>query len=821
MRLRNLFQSAGERTVTAEAAKLKGFKSFDPESMTPDAIAAIQRAGASRRDFLRSAGIMLVGFTAAVKAPKLMAQQSPIAPAGTVDATQVDSWIAIGADGSVTCYTGKVELGQGSRTVGYQLIAEELSVPMSSITVITGITGICPDQGTTSGSQTTITQFSAGGLRQALDTARDALLLLASEELDTPVAQLAVSNGVVYSTTNPAQSISYGDLIYGRRFNLTLSSTTVPKDPATWTVLGTSVPRVDIPAKACGSFEYVQKVRVPGMLHGKVVRPQTLGAHFVSMDVTSLNGLPGNPQAVQVKDFVGVVADTEWHAINAAGALSVTWTAGATLPAQASIYTYMTQQPSADSYAVNSGDVPQMLGAAAQTFKAQYLHPYQMHGSIGTSCAVADVRGSGKTGSIKIWTSTQGPYPQRDSVSTLLGIPNTNAQVFFVDGSGCYGLNGADNVCYDAALLSQAVGAPVRVQYSRRDEMTGTGENYGPAYVINLQAGVDKNGHIITWDYEAWSLTLGNRPSAAAPNNIPTGVLAGYGPAPGAVPTTTPTNPPATFGNGSNIVCNYVTGLGGNGTTGGTGTVASQRALSHSITSPFFTGPLRSPARLQNTLANECFMDEMAAALKMDPVQFRLNHLSDPRLIAVLNGVAQAANWDTRPSPKPGNARTGVVTGRGISCVLYEGDNGYCSLVAMVSVDQGTGIITVTNLYASQDSGPVCNPNGMRNQMEGGALQGVSRALYEQVSWSNRAGIVTSEDWVSYPVYQFGYYLPEIVTVLINNPEKPPNGSGECTITLVASAIGNAVFDATGVRMRQTPFTPANFLAAQAAQQTS
>jgi CO/xanthine dehydrogenase Mo-binding subunit len=795
----------------------KGFQSFDPESMPPAVLAATEAASvSSRRNFLKGTGVMMVGFAASTALPKANAQ-SPIAPLGTVDATQVDSWLAVGADGHVTVFTGKVELGQGVRTITYQLVSEELYVPMSAITVITGITGICPDQGTTSGSQSTITQMSAGGLRQALDTARDALLLLASEELDAPVANLVIKNGVISVVGNPSLSMAYGDLIFGRRFNLTMNPNAVPKDPSKWTVLGTAVRRVDIPAKACGSFAYVQNIRVPGMLHGKVVRPTTIGAHFVSMDKSSLAGLPGNPVAVQIKDFVGVVADTEWHAINAAAALNVTWSTGDTLPPQASLYTYIQTLPSADSYAVNSGDVPQMLASAKQVFKAQYLHPYQMHGSIGSSCAVADVRGSGKTGSIKIWTSTQGPYPQRDSVSTLLGIPNSNAQVFYVDGSGCYGLNGADNVCYDAALLSQAVQAPVRVQYSRRDEMAGTGENYGAAYTINITAGVNGSNQILAWDYEAWTVTKGNRPSAAAPNNLPTGVLAGFAAAPTAVPNTTPTAPPATFGNGSNIVSNYVTGLGGNGTTGGTGTVTSQRCLTHSVASPFFTGPLRSPARLQNTFANECFMDEMAAGLKLDPVQFRRNHISDPRLMAALDSAVFSANWDPRSSPK-GNPKTGVVTGRGVSCVLYEGNNGYCGMVAFVTVDQATGIITVNSLVSSQDSGPVLNPNGMRNQMEGGALQGLSRALFETVSWNNRAGIVTSTDWISYPVFQFGNPLPTITSVLINNPNQPAKGSGECTITLVGSAISNAVFDATGVRLRQIPFTPANFLAAKAAQ---
>jgi nicotinate dehydrogenase subunit B len=800
--------------------KLKNFTSFNPADMTPAAVAAAQNASASRRDFLRSAGILMVGFSVAAKAAKAQALGSPIVV--SPDATMVDSWVAIGADESITCYTGKVELGQGIRTVQYQLIAEELNVAMSRVSLIMGITGITPDQGSTSGSQSTITEFTTNpGLRMALDTARDALLQLAAEELDTTPDQLTVKNGVVHVTSNPTQKISYGQLVEGKRFNLTLSTTAIPKDPATWTVLGTSVPRVDIPAKATGSFTYVQNVRVPGMLHGKVVRPPTIGAKVVSIDSSSLAGMPGNPQAVQVNDFVGVVADSEWHAINAISALNVTWSAGTGLPDQTTLYTYITQQPSQDSYTVNSGDVPQMLAAAAKTFKAQYLHPYQMHGSIGSSCAVADVRGSGKTASAKIWTSTQEIYATRDGAATLLGIPNSNVQAYFVDGSGCYGLNGADNVALDAALLSQGVQAPVRVQYTRRDEMGGYGENYGPAYVINLQAGVDKNNKIITWDYEGWSLTKGNRIGATTPNAVPTGVLAGFGPATNtAVPTTTPTNPTA-FSNNSNIVCNYVTGQVGTAPPGGTGNVTSQRALNHSITSPFFTGPLRSPARLQNTFANESFMDEMASALQMDPVQFRLNHLVDQRLIAVLNAASKAANWDTRPSPKPGNAKTGVVTGRGISCVLYEGNNGYCSLVAQVSVDQGTGLITVTNMYASQDSGPISNPNGMRNQMEGGAMQGMSRALHEEVKWNSRAGLVTSVDWVSYPVYQFGDFVPAIATVLINNPEQPSKGSGECTITLVGSAIGNAVFDATGIRMRQIPFTPANFMAAQAAQQSS
>jgi CO/xanthine dehydrogenase Mo-binding subunit len=386
-------------------------------------------------------------------------------------------------------------------------------------------------------------------------------------------------------------------------------------------------------------------------------------------------------------------------------------------------------------------------------------------------------------------------------------------RVTFVEGSGCYGLNGNDSVSFDAALLSQAVGAPVRVQYSRRDEHSSGADSYGPAQVMNLNAGLDANGQIIVWTYEGWTMNKGGRPNATTPGNIISGALAGFA-TPPLVPAVAV--PPRTFGNGGNTASNYITGAVAGNPPGGTGNIASQSVLTHSAFSPFYTGPLRSPGRIQNTFANESFIDEVAAAVKADPVQYRLRHLSDARLIGVLKAAANAAKWDTRPSPNSGNARTGVVTGRGASCVLYEGNNGYCALVAVVSVDQATGIVTVTKLIASQDSGPVSNPDGLRNQMEGGAIQGMSRTLFEEVKWNDRAGLVTSTDWVSYPVYQWGMPLPEIQTVLLDPKDVPQMGAGECTITTVGSAIANAIFDATGARVRQIPFTPARVMAALA-----
>jgi nicotinate dehydrogenase subunit B len=806
----------------------KTFRLNGAEPLPQKALEALNHVGASRRDFLKTAGVMMIGFGAAAEGKA----QSTINPSGNVDVTQVDNWIAIGADESITVLSGKCDFGQGMRTVQLQLAAEELSVPMDRITLVLCKTGITPNQGYTAGSFSTWTQFGAGGLRNALDSARDALYQLASQWLDAPVGQLAVQNGV-FSVVggDPTYTVSYGQLVQGQRFNLTVNAKAVPKDPSKWTVLGQPIPRVDIPAKAKGTFQYVQKVRVPGMLHGKVVRPPALGGHVVSIDKTSVNGLPGNPQVVQVNDFVGVVADTEWHATNAANALApaIAWTLGATFPPQANLYTYMTSQPSRDAYAVNTGDVDTVMAGAVKTLSAQYLYPFQMHGSLASSCAVVDVQGTGKTATVKAWSATQSVYDVRGYLATLLSIPAANIEVVQVEGSGCYGGNGADPVTFDAALLSQAVGKPVRVQYTRRDEMTG-GEHYGHPMVANRKVGIDAYGTIIAWDSETFLMVHGEGPlagftfgGAPGPGNFIPGALAGF-PTGKVVPTTTPAPPaPSPFWNFGNSVPPYATGNIG-GVSLGTGTVPSQRSVTRLVESPLWTSYLRSPDHIQNTWANESFMDEIAASQNVDPVQYRLRHVTDQRLIGVLNAVVQQAGWDTRPSPKPGNARTGVVTGRGVSFVLYSGFDGYCAVVAQVSVDQASGVITVTKVTAGLDTGPVINPDGLRNQMEGQVIQGMSRALIEEVKFANQGtggfggGAVTSFDWRTYRVLQFGDTIPQIDTVLINNLKVAPTGAGETIITLVGSAIGNAVFDATGVRLRQIPMTPANFLAAKAAQ---
>jgi CO/xanthine dehydrogenase Mo-binding subunit len=712
----------------------------------------------------------------------------------------LDSWVSIAADGNVTVYTGKCELGTGLFTAQTQLIAEELCVPLNRVNLIQCDTALTPDQGTTSGAQSHPTNFNQANLAQACATAREALKKLASARLAVSAGQLDVKDGVVSVKSNASQRVSYGELIGGNKFNLALDTAAKRKPVAEWTILGKPIPRLDIPAMATGQFEYVHNVRVPGLLHGQFVRPPAIGASVMSVDESSVRNLPGVIKVVVKKNFVGVVTEKPWQAIQAAAKLKVEWTAGAALPKQSGFHEYMrNQKQTRDTFQVNAKDVDEKLSTASKVVKATYRYPYQMHGSFASSCAVADVQ----AGNATIWSATQAVFPLRSSAAMVLGLRAQDVHVIFKMGSGCYGCNSADTVSYDAAMLSQAVAKPVRVQLSRKDEMIS--ENYGYAFLLEEKAGVSADGTILAWDHEAWSPVYGNRPGANQPGNVLTGLLAGFEPA--AFAPRSPAPEPTNFANNSNATPSYY--------RGGTGTVSSVRVLAHNIRSPFFTGPLRSPERLQNTFAHESFMDEIAAAVAADPVAHRLKHLSDVRLIDVVNAAAKSANWETRPSPKAGNRRTGVASGRGISCVLYEGDNGYCAMVAEVDVNQDTGVVTVRRLVIAEDCGPISNPDGLRNQLEGAALQGISRALLEEVTWDDSK--VTSIDWRTYHPLFLGADIPKIETVLLHRTDARATGAGETAVTVAPAAIANAIFDATGARVRDVPFTPERVKAALAA----
>jgi nicotinate dehydrogenase subunit B len=770
-------------------------------TLTSDARRALTRAGFSRRSFLKGSGAVIVTFASA----SVMDDMSVFAQGfnGT-GSPQLDSWIAIAADGSVTAYTGKCEFGQGLFTAQMQLVAEELCVPFSRVRLIQCDTSMTPDQGTTSGQQSHPTNFNRTNLALAAATARETLIRLAATQLNAPMQNLVARDGAVSVRATPSRRVSYGALIGGKKFDVQLNPKAARIHPRDWTVLGTPVQRVDMRAMATGEFEFVHNVRVPGMLHGRVVRPSSPGATVMSVDEGSVRAMPGLVKVVVKNNFIGVVAGKPWQAAQIAEKLRVTWTPGPRLSPQRDAYEQIRKEPSTDTLLVDSGDVDKMLASAATVLRATYHHPYQMHGSIGTSCAVADVQADEAT----VWSATQSVFPTRNTTAAILGLKPEQVRVIYTRGAGCYGINGADTVSYDAAVLSQAAGKPVRVQLSRKDEMAW--ENYGNLFAIDQRAGIDASGTIVAWDYEAWSAARGGRPGYNTPGNVVTGTLLGLNPAPlnPRTPAPAPTQP---LNNNLNTAPSYIAGRV-ESSHNGAGVVRSERVLSHRVRSPFFTGPLRAPERLQNTFAHECFMDEVAAHVKADPVEYRLRHLNHPRLKGAIQAAAKAANWQARPSPRPATDTTGTASGRGIACVCYEGDNGYVAMIADVDVNQSTGQVHVTRLVVAQDCGPISNPDGMRNQIEGGALQGMSRALGEMVTWDEEK--ITSIDWRTYRSLPLGFAIPRIETVLINQPDEEACGSGETAITVVAAALGNAIFDATGVRIRDVPFTPERVKAA-------
>ena len=489
-----------------------------------------------RRDFLKASGGLIVSFS--------LRAQGPLQ--GSPPLNQLDSWIAIAADGSITAYSGKEELGQGISTAQQQLVAEELSVPFNRVKLIYCDTALTPDQAHTSGSQSHPANFNSNNLAQAGATAREALLRLASQKLGIPVDQLTANDGVI---TSGSKRVTYGQLVEGKKFSLALDPKAKRKSPNTWTVLGKPIARPDLPDLVTGKFEFVHNVRLPGMLHGRVVRPPFLDATVSSVDESSVARMPGVMKVVVKKNFVGVVAEKPWQAIQAAAKLKVTWNPGKALPDQATFHESLRKLPARDTLMVDSGDVDQKLSGAATVLKATYLHPYQMHGSMGSSCAVADVQGDRAT----IYSATQAVWYQKSTSAMILGLKPENIHVIFRRGSGCYGVNGADTVTYDAAILSQAVGKPVRVQLTRKDEMAL--ENYGPAYVIDQRASLDPSGNITAWDHESWSPGLGNRPGTNRPGNIITGSLLGFPPAEFAPRSAGPA--PARVNNNSNGVPSY------------------------------------------------------------------------------------------------------------------------------------------------------------------------------------------------------------------------------------------------------------------------
>ena len=720
----------------------------------------------TRRQFLKATGALVVAFGLPIDgeaqtASGLRTSGGPLPP------NQLDSWLIIQKDGMITVMTGKVELGTGVSTSLRQIVADELDYPFEKIIWVQGDTANTVDQAPTFGSQTI--KRGGGQLRQAAAEAKATLLSLASNRLGVPVEALTIAQGVISANDNAKQKVTYVDLLGGLSFNREVTGNIKPKSPSDYKLVGKSVPRVDIPTKVTGEHVYLQNLRVPGMLHGRVIRPSSVGAKLTSFDEASIKDIPGLVKTVAKGNFVGVVCEREEQAIRAAGELKVAWQQAQALPAMSELSDVLKKIPSNDRSPANIGDVDAAFGAAAKTLKASYHWPYQLHASMGPSCAVAEVKSNEAT----IWSATQGAHQLRPTIAQLLGLSSANVRVIYVEAAGCYGHNAADDAAADAALLSQAVGKPVRVQWMRADEHAWA--PVGPAMVVELRGGVDQQGNVVAWDFHGWTPTHSNRPNGSA-GSLLAGSLAGMA-----------SGKPNLSGAERNANHTY--------------NLKNNRVIVHWLnSSPLRASALRGLGSPQNTFANESFMDELAAAAGVDPLEFRLRHQSDARARAVLESVAKRADWSTRPSPQGGK----VKSGRGIAFVQYDRTEAYVAAVADVDVNPADGEVRVKRVTVAHDCGLIINPDGLRNQIEGNVIQAMSRTLKEEVKFDR--SVVTSLDWTLYPILRFPE-IPEVIIELINRPDQPAVGAGEATTSAIPPAIANAIFNATGVRLRTVPFT--------------
>ena len=752
----------------------------------------------SRRDFVKNATGLVIGFS--LLGPQLgaaeLGEQSGFN--GSPLPTQLDSWLVIGSDGIITVFTSKVDLGTGVLTALSQVMAEELDVSFGRIHMITGDTSQTIDQSQTSGSRTL---HKAGPqLRQAAAAGKHELLRLAAVRLDVPAEKLSVSDGVVSVIDDPSTNISYWKLLGGKRFDVTITATgtaaemsvapeITPKNPKGYKVVGTSIPRIDLPAKFTGEFTYSQDVRIPGMLHGRTVRPARSIARLLSVDESSVEDIPGIVKIVKEDHFVGIVATTEWSAIRASQALKVVWSDPDTkLPSgRDDLYSYLKEtKPFKEQLVANRGDFDLALSRANRVFEATYYWPFHMHGMIGPSCAVADVR----DGKATVWAGSQGTHRTRKAVADLLRFPENNVRIIYAEGSGCYGRLCADDVAEDAALMSFAVSKPVRVQWMRHEEHAW--EPKGTAQLMTVRAGVDQQGNITAWDFMDRYFPYTAGPGIPLLASTQTGLKP---------------NSPGFPGNGYEY-----------GTTGSGDVYAFenqrincpvipwiQNAMSH-----LRTCNLRAPGAVGRTFASESFIDEVAFHAGVDPVQFRLRSpKNQQRTSEVLLAAAKRAGWVERPSPVPTKKNSDKCIGRGAA--MSDRDGAIVAAVAEVEVEKSTGKVIVTRVTVAHDCGLIANPDGLKNQIEGNVVQGVSRTLFEEVQFDENG--VTNMDWSSYKTIRFED-IPEIDIVLIDRPELGFLGAGEASIIPVPSAIANAVFDATGARVRDIPLTPERVLSA-------
>ena len=742
-------------------------------------IGAVSR---SRRGFLAGAGALVVSFSILPRLARAQGTQAgsagaklPALPGSLRDAPMLDSWIGIDANGSITVFTGKVEFGQGIKTALAQLAAEELVVEPRRIDLVTADTMLTPDEGYTAGSQSM--QYSGTAIQNAAAQVRVMLLELAAARFNVPADQLVVQNGVV--RTADGRTLAYGELVVARALHVPARPVSMLRDPATHTVMGRPLQRVDIPAKLSGAASYVQDLRLPGTVHARVVRPPSYGARLRSLETGQVERLPGFLKVVRDGDFVAVIAEREYQAVATGRALAkaASWDERPSLPAQSDLYAYIRGLPSQDTVIFGSAAASAI---GANSIAADYHRPYQMHASIGPSCAVGLLQDAMLT----IWTHSQGVYPLRKAIAEMLHLPEERVRCIHMEGAGCYGHNGADDAGADAALIASAFpGRPVRVQWMREQEHAW--EPYGSAMVSSVRARLDGSGNIVAWQYEVWSNTHSSRPGRAGNLLAATQLQTAFTPPP-------PQVLPQPAGGGDRNAIPYYK-------------FPNARVMHHFVPAmPLRVSALRALGAYMNVFSIESFMDELARAAVADPVEFRLRHLEDPRAREVVLAAAAGFGWSAYRRQRG--------RGRGFAFARYKNLAAYTAVACEVEVERESGRVRLVRAAAAVDSGEAVNPDGIRNQIEGGIVQSLSWTLYESVTFDTTR--ITSTDWGSYPILRFASVPDSIDVTILSRPGQPFLGTGEAAQGPTAAALANAVADAAEVRIRDLPFTPERVKAA-------
>ena len=724
-----------------------------------------------RRRVLAGGGALIVSFSL----PDAFAQEpqaqtpAPKPPGSLAKTPYLDSWIRVDADGTITVFTGKAEIGQGVRTAIQQIAAEELDVPFASLKLVTADTGRTANEGYTSGSNSM--KDSGTAIQNAAAQVRELLIAEAARRLNVETENLKTENGVVVAPDG--RRLAYGDLVASEMLHVQAQAKSKLKDPATYKVMGQAVPRVDIPAKVTGGAAYIQDMRLPGMMHARVVRPPSYGAELIECDVAAVEKLPGVVKVIRNGNFLAVVAAKEFQAIKAMGALSAAakWREKPGLPKQDDLLAVLTSLPSQDSTIFEHND-PSATGQ--KTIEATYTRPYQSHGSIGPSCAIAQLVDNAMT----VWTHTQGVFPDRAGIAEMLRMPAESVRLIHVEGSGCYGHNGADDAAADAALIARELpGAAVRLQWMREQEHGW--EPFGPAMVTRLKASLDASGMIAAWNFEVWSNTHSMRPGGAGSM-----LAAQHMAQPIAVPPPKPIPLPEGGGD-RNAIPIYK--------------FPNAQVVHHFIPAmPVRVSAMRALGAYHNVFSIESFMDELAKLAGADPVEFRLKHLDDPRGRDVIEKAAQGFRWQK-------GQKAPADRGFGFAFARYKNLAAYCAIASEVEVNRETGRPRLVRAIAAVDSGQVVNPDGLINQIEGAILQSMSWTLYEAVTFDDTK--ITSIDWQTYPILRFDAVPEKIEVHVINRPGLPFLGSGETGQGPAAASIANAIANATGKRLRDLPLT--------------